>query len=529
MLGEVNVYDFPLYFIPLEHDLLSLELGSSFKDLILRKNPTSLFLVAKATMLLQKQYGIFPRILGKGDRAKYFTDLLLRMRSEDEIDAQADPNNFYLTSFGLTPSAILDNLIVIDREVDFATLLANQLTYEGLLEEVFGVSNNQTEVDSSVLGNTAPPQTASSTTPTAATKRRVQLDSTDKLFPTIRDANFTAIGQLLNKTARRLQTDQQNIKQADQTISDLKSFVAKLPSYQAEQAALKTHTALAEEIMKFTRAESFGRLLEVQQNLFAGADPSTYHDNIEEMICRDVPLNTVLRLLCLESCFSNGIRQRELDHFKRQIVNAYGFQHILTLANLEKMGLLVARDSQRRYLNPVAGTSASTSTEWPAVRRALTLWTDEVAEADPTDIAYVFSGFAPLTVRLVQAVLDKASLQKLASSKSGNATSSAAGGTGWKGFEDVLARVRGATVDVVQKGNDPDASAARKTLHSSREGPKVNVVLFLGGVTYAEIAALRFINERLLDSGRKLVIATTGILSGGKAVASAVEERKFTE
>jgi hypothetical protein len=529
VLGEATITEFRLSFIPLEPDVLSLELENSFSDLFLRKDPTSVFASAQALMLLQKQYGLFPRILGKGDNAKRLADLLQRMRSEEDVNASSDPNNAYLTSFGLTPSSLIENLIVIDREVDFPTVLSTQLTYEGLIEENFTIANNQTEVDSSILGGAPVPNQQNGTTqgPTAATKRKLQLDSSDKLYPSLRDANFATIGPTLNRTARRLQSDQQEIHKQDQSMADLRSFVSKLPTYQAEQASLKVHTSVAEEIMKVTRTEIFGRMLEVQQNLLAGSDPSAVHENIEELIARDVPLKTVLRLLCLESCLSNGIRSRDLEIFKRHVLHAYGYQHILTLANLEKLGLLIPRESHRGYLNPIAGAAGQSATDWNAVRKSLQLWVDEVKEADPDDIAYVFSGYAPLSVRLVQCILQKSYLYSLINPKS---ASSAPTGTGWKGFEDILARMRGATVDVTQKGSDADASHARKTLRGSKEGPKVSIVFFLGGVTYAEIAALRFVSEQLQESsGRRIVIGTTSIISGDRAVGAAVEKRKFGE
>lgn len=532
VLGEANITELPLHFIPLEHDLLSLELESSFSDLVLRKDPTCIFAAAQALMLLQKQYGLFQRILGKGDNAQRLAELLQRLRSEEDVNASSDPNNSHLTSFGLTPSSVVENLIIIDREVDMPTVLSTQLTYEGLLDEVFGVSNNQTEVDSSVLGGASAPRQdrGNSPAPTAATKRKLQLDSSDKLYPLLRDNNFATIGPTLNRTARRLQSDQQNIKQSDQSISDLKSFVSKLPAHQAESASLNTHTSLAQEIMKFTQSETFGRSLEVQQNLLAGAEPSTMHENIEELIARGVSITAVLRLLCLESCLNNGIRSRDLESFKRQIQQAYGFQHILTLANLEKMGLLVPRESHRGYLNPIASAAGSTSTDINAVRRTLSLWIDDVAESDPDDISYVFSGYAPISVRLVQTVLQKSHLHNLANTPKPGSTNSAPSGAGWKGYEDVLSRIRGATVDVTQKGSDADASAARKTLRGNKEGPKTTVVFFLGGVTFAEIAALRFVSQQIGEAtGRRLVIGTTSIISGARAMGAAEEKRKFGE
>ncbi|KAK0258911.1 Vacuolar protein-sorting-associated protein 33 [Friedmanniomyces endolithicus] len=537
VLGEANITDLALQFVPLEPDVLSLELEDCFSDLILRRDPTPIFAAARALMLLQKQYGLFPRILGKGDNAKKLADLLQRMRSEEDVNASSDPNNTYLTSFGLTPSATIENLIIIDREVDFPTALATQLTYEGLLDEVFGISHNQTEVDSSILGGAPAPQpqshTGGSTAPAAATKRKVQLDSSDKLYPEIRDANFATIGPLLNRTAKRLQSDQQNIRKTEQSLSDLKSFVSKLPSYQAESASLKTHTSLAEEITKLTKSDPFRRTLEIEQNLLIGSEGSTAHEQLEELLARATPLPTVLRLLCLESTLSNGLRPRDFEHFKRLLLQAYGYQHLGTLARLEKMGLFVAREANRGYLNPISGSAGQTATDWNFVRSRLQLWVDEVEEAEPRDIAYVFSGYAPLSVRLVQAVLQKGYLLNLVNPPraggAGAAVGTGANGSGWKGFEDVLARIKGATVDVVQKGNDADASQARKTLRGNKEGPKTSLVFFLGGVTFAEMAALRLVGRQLeaAGGGRKLIIGTTGLISGGRAVDVAIEKGVF--
>ncbi|CAK4030792.1 Vacuolar sorting-associated 33A [Lecanosticta acicola] len=526
VLGEANITELALNFVPLESDVLSLELEDSFSDICLRRDPTPIFASAKALMLLQKQYGLFPRILGKGDNAQRLADLLQKMRNEEDVNAAADPNTTFLTSFGLTPSSLVENLVVIDREVDFPTVLSTQLTYEGLLDEVFTITNNSIEVDSSILGGApAQPAQQNGSTPTAATKRKVVLDSSDKLYPDLRDTNFATVGPTLNRTARRLASDHETMHNKEQTVADLRNIVNKLPSYQAESTSLKIHTSLAEEIMKVTRGESFGRMLEVQQNLLAGTDPSSLHENLEELIARDAPLSTVLRLLCLESSLSNGLRQRDLDHFKRMILQAYGFQHTLTLSDLEKMGLLVPRESHRGYLNPIAGAAGQTATDWNAVRKSFQLWTDEVQESDPEDIAYVFSGYAPLSVRLVQCILQKPALHQLVNAKNAPA---APGGTGWKGFEDSLGKIRGATVDVSQKGSDADASHARKTLRGSKEGPKITVVFFLGGVTYAEIAALRFLSAQLQrQSGREIVIGTTCVLNGKKAVDVAVEKRSF--
>jgi len=496
VLGDTSIAEFPLYFLPLEKDLLSLELDDSFADLYLKKDPTPTYLLARALMLIQQKHGLFPRITGKGDNAKKLADLLARMRQELVAGEDTNESN----RLGLTPSTTIESLIVIDREVDYATPLLTQLTYEGLIDEVVGIQNNQADVDSSIVG--AAPQPAPGSSNAAgravqAKKRKIALDSSDKLYEQLRDTNFAIVGSLLNKVARRLQTDYDG-RHNTRTTAELREFVNRLPGYQAEQQSLKIHTGLAEEIMKHTRTDQFSRLLEIQQNLAAGADPSSQHDAIEELIARDAPITEVLRILCLESCISGGIKPRELEAFKKMILQAYGYQHILTLDALEKLQLLLSRSSPMASMIPMTGGPANTGTKtnYTYLRKALRLIVDEVNEHDPNDIAYVYSGYAPLSVRLVQCILQKQYLTSITRGGSANNAAVATGGPsqGWRGFDDAVKHVRGQTFDEVQKGEDKAVKA--RSLLSGSGDKKTVFVVFLGGITFTEIAALRFIAKK---------------------------------
>lgn len=497
-----------------------------------RKDPTSIFLAAQALMPLQKKYGLFPRILGKGDNARRLMELLIRMRAEHAAEENAS-----MSDLGLMPSAVIESLIVIDRGIDMATPLLTQLTYEGLIDETFGIKNNQAEVDTSIVSQ-APTQAQKNPSAPAqqqSLKRKIQLDSSDKLYDQLRDANFAIVGPLLNKVARRLAGEYESGRGAKST-SELRDFVNKLPGYQVEQQSLKIHTSVTEEIMKITQSDIFSRVLEVQQNLVSGSDPSTQHSIIEELIARDTPLTTVLRLLCLESCVSGGIRPKDLDNLKRHILHAYGYQHLLTLDALEKMQLLVPRTSANPFFLPVGGGGGggggvggvvdAKATNYNHLRKTLRLIVDEVNEQDPNDIAYVYSGYAPLSVRLVQAVIQKQHLIALtrgsAVATNGSATSS--GAHGWQGFEDVLRNVKGETFNKVQKGEEAAMKARHLLAGSGKE--KTVVVMFVGGVTFTEIAALRFV-ARSFEGRRKLLICTTGIISGKAMVETAMEKRDF--
>ena len=543
VLGDTSIAEFPLYFLPLEKDLLSLELEDSFADLYLRKDPTPIFLLARALMLIQQKHGLFPRITGKGDHGKRLADLLARMRQE--LIASEDTSD--TNKLGLTPSTTIESLIVVDREIDFATPLLTQLTYEGLIDEVVGIKNNYADVDTSVVGAAPQPQNAAKTVgaaPAQPKKRKILLDSTDKLYGQLRDTNFAIVGSLLNKVARRLQTDYDS-RHGTKTTAELRDFVNKLPGYQEEQKSLKIHTGLAEEIMKHTRTDQFSRLLEVQQNLAAGADPSSQHEAVEELIARNAPLAEVLRVLCLESCIAGGLKLRDLESFKKMILQAYGYQHVLTLAALEKLQLLLSRSSPVSAMVPIAGGGAATGTKtnYTFLRKALRLIVDEVNEHDPNDIAYVYSGYAPLSIRLVQCILQKQYLTSITRGSANNPPTTVSGGAsqGWRGFDEAVKHVRGATFDDIQKGEDK-AVKARSLLSGSGEKKTVFVVI-LGGITFTEIAALRFIAKKeegtlnmcnlillysLLDTARKqIIICTTSIISGNRIMDAAIEGGSF--
>ncbi|KAI1090743.1 small conjugating protein ligase-like protein [Rostrohypoxylon terebratum] len=529
VLGDVNIAELPLYFFPLERDVLSLELESSFQDLFLFKDTTPTFLMAKALMGIQTKHGLFPRVIGKGDNAKRVTELLTRMRQE--ILAGEDANEG--TRSGLTPSNTIESVIIIDREVDFVTPLLTQLTYEGLIDELWGIQNNQADIDSTIVG--APPQatsqsTASAPTPsTTSRKRKIQLDSSDRLYDGLRDANFAIVGTLLNKVARRLQSDYDS-RHASKTTAELKDFVKKLPGYQTEHQSLKVHTGLAEEIMKHTRADQFSRMLEVQQNLAAGTDPSSQFDAIEELIARDVPLREILRLLCIYSCISGGIKSKDFDQFRRLVLEGYGYQHLLTLHNLEKLQLFLSRTSPMASMIPMpgSGTATGTKTNYTYLRKQLRLIVDEVNEHDPNDIAYVYSGYAPLSIRLVQCILQKQYLLSITRGNTGAGVGTAAGGgaQGWRGFDEAVKHARGQTFDEVQKGEDKAVKA--RALLSGGSDKKTVFVVFVGGITFTEIAALRFIAKKE-EARRNIVICTTSIISGNKMMDAAVEKESFAK
>lgn len=222
--------------------------------------------------------------------------------------------------------------------------------------------------------------------------------------------------------------------------------------------------------------------------MVAGMDGSSQHDAISELIARATPINSVLRLLCIESLVSSGIKQKDLDNFRRDILHAYGYQHILTLDALEKLQFLQSR--------PAVTAAGNMRTNYSHLRKVLRLIVDEVNEQEPDDISYVYSGYAPLSIRLVQCVIQKPVITAIARGRRGDDTNASisSGATGWRGFEDLLKNVKGKMFDEPQRGEEK-AVRARNILNGQGE-KKTTVVFFLGGCTFTEISALRFIGRQ---------------------------------
>jgi hypothetical protein len=67
--------------------------------------------------------------------------------------------------------------------------------------------------------------------------------------------------------------------------------------------------------------------------MLEGRDADQCDEYIEGLIAKQEDLSLVLRLLCLFSQ-THGVKPKRFDYLKREIVQAYGFEHMFTLNNL---------------------------------------------------------------------------------------------------------------------------------------------------------------------------------------------------
>jgi hypothetical protein len=163
-------------------------------------------------------------------------------------------------------------------------------------------------------------------------------------------------------------------------------------------------------IKEVTDSTNFLETLQVEQELLNCIDTDKPNSYIEDLIAQQEPLMKVLRLLCIQSITNSGLKQKLLDYYKREIIQTYGFQHLPTLLNLEKVGLLKVQQSVRQYT---------------VLRKALRLTVEDESEIAPKDISYVHSIYAPLSVRLAEQLVQPG---------------------GWQGLNDILGLLPGPAI-----------------------------------------------------------------------------------
>lgn len=253
-------------------------------------------------------------------------------------------------------------------------------------------------------------------------------------------------------------------REQQRTIEELTQYMKRFKQAHKEAASVQNHLNLAIYITsETTKNVFFNQTLDVEHAIIMGETDQSTFDYIERLIGEMEPLPTVLRLLCLLSITQSGLKTKVFDFFRREIVQTYGYQHLLTLYNLEKTRLLKRQEGK---------------SNWNSVKQTFRLIYEDVNQREPNDIAYAYAGYAPLSVRLVETLYK----------------------TGWRA--PTVMSLPGDYYSGVYPVEDGD------------QEPRKPIVLlfFVGGVTFGEIAAVRYLNH-IEGAEREYVIATTHLIN----------------
>ena len=533
VLQHCDVNELHLDLVPFDDDLVSCELPSALRHATLESVPApSNYTVARSILRVQKIYGVVPNVIGVGVAAEGVIEKMVELRREEEggreggrgdkgegeeEEEEEDDDEGGDGREGVGPDgrrySEIDTLLLIDREVDFVTPLLTPLTYEGLIDEVVGIQHGYVKVDPALveIGDAgkkvspaaalppSPPPPPPPPTSTASPPQKmvaIPLNSSDPLFHVVRSQNIEKLGSFLQDAAKSIQESYATFREnKDASINEIHKFVKQIPGLNQNYKSLNQHINFAELIKKTTDSVVFRSQWQAERGMLEGEQCYEY---IEALISRQAPVYQVLKLICLQSLTSGGLKSSKYDQLKREVVQTYGFPYSSTLQNLESLGAIKRREM----------TWSDSGNSWTSLRRTLKLIVEDVDVQDPTDVAYVSSGYAPLSVRLIQAFFREggaADLRGLA-----------------RVVELVQTREARASYDeLTRRGREQkgEGSGGRESADKILSKPpkagkkKVLFVYFVGGITLMEIAALRFLNNEK-SFPFEVLIGTTKVLNG---------------
>ncbi|XP_053933162.1 vacuolar protein sorting-associated protein 33B isoform X5 [Cuculus canorus] len=485
VFGDVTCDEWSFYLLPLDEDIISMELPEFFRDYFLEGDHRWINSISRALQLLNSLYGPFGKAYGIGRCAKMSYELWQDLEKESEGDSQ-----------GRKPE--IGNVFLMDRDMDYVTTLCSQVVYEGLVDDTFRIKCGSVDFGPEV---------------TSSDKSiKVLLNAQDKVFNQIRNEHFSSVFGFLSLKSRNLQAQYDRRRGMD--IKQMKNFVSQeLKGLKQEHRLLSLHIGACESIMKKKTKQDFQEMIKAEHSLLEGFDIRESTSFIEEHIDRQVSPIESLRLMCLLSITENGLIPKDYRSLKTQYLQSYGPEHLLTFHNLKRIGLLTEQSAgetltavESRVSKLVTDRAAGKITDafnslarksnFRAISKKLGLIPQVDGEYDlkmPRDMAYVFSGaYIPLSCKIIEHVLERRS---------------------WSGLEEVV-RLLNSNESVISDSTAEDNPAW--------EAQRMVLAVFLGGCTFSEIAALRFLGK---ERGFKFIFLTTAITNSARMMEAMIEAK----
>ncbi len=481
--------------------------------------------------------GYIPRIQSFGKISESVLKRCYELRREDYYDSCIMSNSDVTVAHdhddhrtnnkngSITPKGDIQAMMLLDRRIDLVTPMITPLTYEGLLDDVLSIQSGILHVKTDIID---PPEEEdeggdnhddNNSSKSQSSRKKKQLDKKkkkkdrplytllplndqDTLYVEVRDQHVEKFGSFLQEQAKALKESHANFSNKDKDLTEIHMFVKQIPIFTQNLKSLTHHIHLAELIKHTTMQSEFRQRWQIERSI---VESESCFDVIEDLIASQYNVWRVLRLLCLHSLTNGGIKTNKLDALKREVVQTYGYEFVFLLQNLESIGLLRKKDT-------LWDTASSSS--FVTMRKHLQLIQADVDPLDPDDVSYVSSGFAPISARIIQTAMK-----------------------GWNGKEDALKEIPGRGIDVVQKYPPEEYNTALKRnigaplgvwakqfkmnedectdkdANSNKKKKPVLLVYFVGGITYAEIAALRFMSKRS-SFPFSIICCTTKIING---------------
>ena len=470
MLSQFRLENFNVDLIPIDLDLLSLEKENSIKEIYIDKDYSSISDLANAVVKLETCFGKIIHQYVKGDLAQKFCDLLKDKEKENNLKLGADE---------------ILGMVVFDRSVDFLTLMTTNNTCEGLIDEIFGIHLGKIRIKNNLLSSGLQdkkgPKISDKEVTYALTSNInpfFNLISCMRHFDAIRYITEirTYYQNLMakNKNLSRVDEEGQNaIREVGYFLNSLKNDLFKTEN-------------LINQVIEGLFESEYQRFKSKEQPLLSNVQPRDLYNFYDEFLYSKKDLTSLIKLMIIESLTQNGIIGYQ--KLKREILNIFGFQKIFLFRDLEALGWVKEREPKK--LKTLKNLS---ELNYAQILEKLQLINEDYNPQVVNDCSYVLNGFCPIGLKIIE----KAIMGQ------------------WGTIIDTLKKIPGET-----------SYPENETVISNPTNEKnLMLIIFIGGVTYAEIEAIRLLNRKFKDDFNKkrrkqtqFIILTTSILNSKKVL-----------
>ncbi|CAI4047338.1 hypothetical protein N7582_004059 [Saccharomyces uvarum] len=465
---------------------------------------------------------IITNVVSIGNLSKRFSHLLKK-----RIDEQQTENDLFIkgTLYGERTNCGLEmDMIVLERNIDPITPLLTQLTYAGLLDDLYEFNSGLKVKEKDINFNY----------------------KEDAIWNDLKFLNFGSVGPQLNRLAKELQT-QYDTRHKAESVHEIKEFVDSLGSLQQRQTFLKNHTTLSSDVLKVVETEeygSFNKILELELEILMG---NTLNKDIEDIIMElqyeyEVDQKKILRLICLLSLCKNSLREKDYEDLKTFMIDSWGIEKCFQLESLAELGFFTSKTGKLDL-----HATASKLTRLQKEYRYISQWLNTVPVEDEHDAGktttekeefieatFAYSGVIPLTTRLVQMLYDRSILFHNYSSQQPFILSRE---PKISQTEDLIEQLYGDSQTIEESKWIPETISKKinagiknnkrqysidSSKGASRAAEDIALVVFLGGVTMGEIATLKHLQKRLGKKGinKRFIIIADGLTNGDRIMNS---------
>jgi hypothetical protein len=236
-----------------------------------------------------------------------------------------------------------------------------------------------------------------------------------------------------------------------------------------ERPQLFMHINLTNYLLGLSSAPKAKRRLQLEQTLLSGDKDciELLHDYYDMEMTRKGDPYELMKLFCLENLVLGGVKGKYYDSFKNDFLLTYGQKLFFLFKNLEELKILNKDGKSKSY---------------QILLEKLNLINFNVDINNPTDTSFVFGGFSPISIRLIENALKKgfAPIQK-----------------------DILKNI----------SNDFSFPSDETQVINPVGDNNFILLVFIGGITYSEIEAIRFLNKSAEFSKYKFLIITTNVIN----------------